>query len=171
MPLRILLTGRPGIGKTTVVVRTVELLREAGLDIAGFVTEEVRSGGSRDGFDIVVLDGTRAPLARVGLESEVTVGRYGVAVEAVREHGLPALRLPADVTVIDEIAPMELACPGFEDAVEDLLGTGRHLLATVHASDRGYIGRIKEREDTDVIEVARANRDDLPQQLADRLTG
>lgn len=167
-PARLLLTGRPGVGKTTVVTRTVERLRDAGTDVSGFFTEEVRDAdGRRVGFDIVRLDGERAPLARVGLPSEVTVGRYGVDVAAVDRHAIPALTSPTgDVVVVDEIAPMELACAGFADAVVALLDRPIAVLATVHRRGDAFTDRLKVREDVRLVEVTPADRDHLPARLA-----
>ena len=65
----ILLTGRPGVGKTTVVRRVVEALTEvdgsngprAGAAIAsGFYTQEMRVEGQREGFRAITLDGREA---------------------------------------------------------------------------------------------------------------
>jgi hypothetical protein len=52
-----LLTGRPGSGKSTVIGRTVELLRERGVRVGGVVCPEVREGGGRVGFWIRALGG------------------------------------------------------------------------------------------------------------------
>ena len=57
----LLLTGVPGVGKTTVVKRVAAAL--AGQKIAGFYTEEVRERGQRVGFRIVTLEGEQATLA------------------------------------------------------------------------------------------------------------
>jgi nucleoside-triphosphatase len=127
------LTGRPGSGKTTAVRGAVAKLVRRGLTVTGFVTDEVREGGTRTGFDLVVLqpdgrDGARHGLARVGLPSRVSVGRYGIDTDAVTD-ALPALTGRGDVVVVDEVAPMELAAPGFTDAVEHVLTAGRPLLA------------------------------------------
>ncbi|RLE84656.1 MAG: NTPase, partial [Thermoprotei archaeon] len=46
----VLVTGRPGIGKTTAVLRAAEELRRRGLRIGGMVSREVRRGGVRVGF-------------------------------------------------------------------------------------------------------------------------
>ena len=49
MARNILVTGRPGAGKTTLVQKVIA----AGIPLAGgFVTEEVRQGGRRAGFRV-----------------------------------------------------------------------------------------------------------------------
>ncbi|MDL1862296.1 AAA family ATPase [Betaproteobacteria bacterium PRO7] len=59
----LLLTGPPGIGKTTALRRVCERLSIAPL--RGFYTEEVRSGGVRQGFRLVTFDGERRLIADV----------------------------------------------------------------------------------------------------------
>ena len=46
---RLLLEGRPGIGKTTVARRLLKLLQEAGVPVAGFTTGELRTRGTGRG--------------------------------------------------------------------------------------------------------------------------
>jgi hypothetical protein len=91
-PPRLLVTGSPGAGKTTVVGVTVDRLRAAGLTVAGFVTREVREGGRRVGFEVAALDGPAARIAQVGWSSPVRVGRYHVDVAAFEGVALPAVR-------------------------------------------------------------------------------
>jgi nucleoside-triphosphatase THEP1 len=66
----ILLTGRPGIGKTTVIKKIVSLL---GSNTGGFYTREIRQQGKRTGFEIVTLDGLTETLATT--EATVVAGR------------------------------------------------------------------------------------------------
>jgi nucleoside-triphosphatase len=54
---RLLLEGRPGIGKTTGARRLLQLLQEADVPIRGFTTGELETGGRRQGF--VVEGGMR----------------------------------------------------------------------------------------------------------------
>ena len=57
-----------GVGKTTLVRAVCRALQLEGVEMQGFYTEELRSAdgrGPRVGFDVVALDGQRAPLARV----------------------------------------------------------------------------------------------------------
>ena len=49
----VLLTGFPGCGKTTVVRRGIQRLRD--LQLAGFYTQELREAGRRVGFEAVGL--------------------------------------------------------------------------------------------------------------------
>ncbi len=43
---RLLLEGRPGIGKTTVARCLLKLFQEAGMPVAGFTTGDLRTGGA-----------------------------------------------------------------------------------------------------------------------------
>jgi len=60
-PRIIMLTGRPGVGKTTIVRAALDAWTAAGRAAAGFHTrEELRDDGRRAGFEIVAADGRRA---------------------------------------------------------------------------------------------------------------
>ena len=48
MEHNLLITGLPGTGKTTVVMRLADRLKR--VKAAGFYTEEIRTGGARNGF-------------------------------------------------------------------------------------------------------------------------
>ncbi|HCG98499.1 MAG TPA: hypothetical protein DE036_01420, partial [Actinobacteria bacterium] len=62
----IFITGKPGTGKTTLII---DLIKELGLDAGGFYTREVREAGKRVGFDIHTLDDKTGALARKGEKS------------------------------------------------------------------------------------------------------
>ena len=74
----ILLSGRPGVGKTTLVIRVIEELRS--IKVGGFYTEEIRQKGIRKGFRIKTLDGQEGILAHRDIESRFRVGRYRVSM-------------------------------------------------------------------------------------------
>jgi nucleoside-triphosphatase len=164
-----LIEARPGAGKTTALRRLAELLEERGLDLAGFFTEEIREGGSRVGFSIEALSGERGTLAHVERAGPPRVGRYGVALDEFERLALPALRLPADAVVIDELGKMELASVAFKDAVAGLLDGDTPVIATVHAFRHPFTDRLKRRPDAELVRLTRANRDELPRLLAERL--
>jgi nucleoside-triphosphatase THEP1 len=47
--MKIVLEGRPGIGKTRVARRLAELLLEDGHEVTGFIAEEIRGAGGGSG--------------------------------------------------------------------------------------------------------------------------
>jgi nucleoside-triphosphatase THEP1 len=71
----VLITGPPGIGKTTLVQSVCGKLVDKGLRLRGFYTEELREGRNRIGFDVVSLTTkSRSPLAR--LNGSVIIYHY-----------------------------------------------------------------------------------------------
>lgn len=127
----ILLTGRPGIGKTTVVQAVARLFPG---EVSGFVTGEIRERGTRKGFSITSVEGKSAVMAHVDFRSPIRVGKYGVDVPAFERITLPALRgalREKRIVVIDEIGKMELASPRFREAVREALEYDRIVVATI----------------------------------------
>ena len=168
MTEKVLLTGCPGCGKTTLIKRVVNTLpRRAG----GFYTEEIRDGGARVGFKIVTLDGEEVVFAHVDFKTRERVAKYGldlsvletVAVEAVRE----ALRRRR-LVVIDEIGPMEIRSAIFREAVNEALDSEVPILATISARSLPFTDAIKSRPDVMLIDVRPDNREGLVSELSDR---
>lgn len=170
--MKILLEGRPGSGKTTVVARLADLLRDRGVAVTGFVTHELRERGRRVGFELETFDGRRATLAHTSFSGPPRVGKYGVDIEALEAVALPALEQPArsGVVVIDELGKMELASERFRDAVSRIFETQVDVLATIHVFRHPFTEALKERPDIERVQVTPASRNDLPLQLAERLS-
>jgi nucleoside-triphosphatase len=165
-----LIEARPGAGKTTALAGLAKLLAERGATLAGFLSTEIREGGRRVGFEIETLGGERGTLAHVDIPGPPRVGRYGVALEEFERLALPALRAPADVVLIDELGKMELASAAFRDAVTTLLEGKTPVVATVHTFRHPFTDRLKRRPEAELVRLSRKNRDELPRQLAVRLT-
>lgn len=88
----ILLTGRPRVGKSTIIQKVVERLRSTGFtNIGGFYTSEIRKGGEHVGFAINTIDGKVGRLAEVGFESPYRLGKYGIDMEAFERIALAFL--------------------------------------------------------------------------------
>lgn len=171
-PARLLIEGRPGIGKTTAARGLVDLLRAAGVPLKGFTTEEIREGRRRIGFAVEAISGERGVLASVDRPGPPRVGRYGVDLAGFERIALPALRSPGDggTVIVDELGKMELLSRAFRDAVMDLLDQDVTLVATVHTFRHPITDAIRARRDVEVVRLTIRDRETLPVQLAARLT-
>jgi nucleoside-triphosphatase len=171
MTKKILLTGRPGCGKTTLVKRVVDDLSTS--QAGGFYTEEIRKRGERVGFKIVTLGREEAVLAHVDFKTRQRVGKYGLDLFGLETIGVEAIRRGVrarQLVVIDEIGPMELRSGIFRDVVNDALDADARILATITARSFPFTDAIKERREVTVIKVQRDNREQLVSELAGHFT-
>jgi nucleoside-triphosphatase len=168
-PRHFLITGPPGCGKTTLLVRLARQL--ADLRPAGFYTEEIREGGARQGFRLVGLDGREGVLAHVRFRGGPRVGRYGVDVAGF-EAFLDASELArsdSPLLFIDEIGKMECLSTRFVALVRGLLASGRTVVATVALNGPGLIAEVKGRSDCELVTIDPGNRERMLGDLAGRL--
>ena len=162
----LLVTGRPGIGKTTVLLNAAEELKAKGYRVEGMISKEARREGRRVGFEVVNFGtGLRGWLAHVEQSVGPQVGKYKVNLDDLDSIGanavLDAIR-NADVVIIDEIGPMELFSQAFRKAVNEALNSSKLVLAVIHQSARDpIIESIKKRDDVFVATADIANRNDL----------
>jgi len=170
--MKLLLTGPPGVGKTTVVHKVLSGIT---IKAGGFYTQEIREGGRRVGFALKTLDGDEGVLAHIDYQGRHRVGRYGVDLALFEGTALPALERAVrakDLLVIDEIGRMELFSRRFQEIVLRVLDQDeQHLLGVIHQGKGTFVESIRRRADVEVIGVSRANRDGLPPRLVARLQG
>ncbi len=162
----ILLTGRPGIGKTTVISHLYHRLAQ--FKIAGFYTQEIRRAGQREGFLITSFDGLEKTLAHMNYVSVHKVGKYGVNLSALSEvitHLQSEIQKP-DLWMIDEIGKMESLSPEFRSFLEHCLQNSRPVVATISISAGGWIERIRQRMDITLLTMNEKNRNELPETIA-----
>lgn len=157
------ITGRPGIGKTTVLLRVVEGLRAEGFKVGGMISREVRKLGARVGFEVLdIASGRRGWLAHIRQPVGPKIGKYRVNLKDLNSVGVKAILDAlenADVIAIDEIGPMELYSEEFIEAVRKALESDKPLVGTVHFRVRHpLIDHLKGRKDSEILEVNIQNR-------------
>jgi len=159
-------TGIPGVGKTTVLLKTVETLRANGYGVGGMISRDVRLHGNRIGFEILDLSsGEKGWLANVDQQWGPHVGKYRVNLDDLNNVGVKAILQACenlDIVVVDEIGPMELFSEQFREAVRKTVDSRKLLICTVHWKMKNeLIDNIKKREDVEVYVVTHDNREHL----------
>jgi len=160
-----LITGKPAVGKTTLVQTIVARMQS--VNMAGFYTAEIRSKGSRLGFELHDLDGTRRILAHVDIYSQHKVGKYGVDTKGFEEflENLELLSPDVELIVIDEIGKMELFSNRFRTLIHDVLNSDKQVFASIASKGEKFIREIKQRSDIHLLEVTQGNREQLPDKI------
>ena len=168
--MKILLTGPPRVGKTTLIRRVAELLIEP---YAGFYTEEILEEGKRAGFAIQTFTGKTGVLAHVDFKSKLRVARYKVSLTDLEEMALPEIEegiKQKNIILIDEIGKMELFSAKFRQDVMRILNSKLSFLGIIVYTHHPWADEIKKRKDIELIEVTSINRDQLVKELTQRLT-
>ena len=163
----ILLTGRPGVGKTTIIKSIAERLGDAA---GGFYTAEIREGGRRRGFKIITLDGEEGILSHMDTKGSPRVSRYGVNLRDLEQIGVVALRravAETDYVVVDEIGKMELFSEEFRQAVTEAIESDKPLVGSVMMNRNSWVDELKALPTVTVLEVTRDNREGMAQHVLD----
>jgi nucleoside-triphosphatase len=166
----LILTGAPGVGKTTLLTKTVEELKRKGVRVGGMITHEVREDNVRVGFEILDLTSNKhGCLAHVNGQGGPQVGKYYVNLNDLDNVGAAAITQAIEkcaVIAIDEIGPMELFSPKFKQAVALALDSKKLMLTVVHGKAKDpLVTQIKRRVDAELFNVTFSNRENLTEQL------
>jgi nucleoside-triphosphatase len=165
-----LITGSPGIGKSTAVSKVLMRLKSAGVIVGGCTTSEKRSGGTRTGFEIRDLSsGRTGELASAASKIGPRVGRYRVNLEDLAKvggAGLEAASSSSELIVVDEVGPMELVSPEFRKGVRLCIDSGRPLLAVVHERLEDDLLKELREKAAAIFTLTVENRDEAVDELA-----
>ncbi len=159
------ITGKPGCGKTSLIM---EILEELKLNAGGFYTSEIREKGIRKGFKIVTLDGKEGVLAHIDIKSPYKVGKYKVNLKDLEEVAVNSI-LKAQgenkTIVCDEIGTMEMKSEKFKRAVITALDSKNKVLGTIKLTPHPFTDKIKERKDTKIFYLTRENFPEIKKKI------
>lgn len=161
----LLMTGPPGVGKTTLIKKLSEALRD--LHPIGFYTEEIREGGLRKGFGLISLEGKKGLLSHKDIISPYQVGQYKVDVEGFKDFldGISFFNPSTRLIIIDEIGKMECFSGRFKILLKEILDSEKWVIATIALKGSGLIAEVKERKDVKLFEITKKNRDSLLKEI------
>jgi len=169
MRKNILLTGKPGTGKTSAIRSIVRELDPS--SIAGFWSKEIREDGRRVGFAIETISGKLGTLAHVNLKQGPKVSKYRVNIDDIDSIICPELVMAREsnrLIIIDEIAKMELFSEKFKNEVRRCLDTCR-VVGTIQERRLPFLDEVRSRNDVVILELTITNRDQIPLQVLELL--
>jgi nucleoside-triphosphatase len=160
------ITGRPGVGKTTVLLNVANGLRDKGYSVGGMLSREFREEGARVGFELVdFATGQKGWLAHVNQPTGPQVSKYRVNLDDLDRIGVHAVRnalRDAEVVIVDEVGPMELLSADFKQIIKDIADSQKLVLGVIHHSARdSIIDSIKKRSDAEILEATMENGHEL----------
>lgn len=176
--LKIGLTGLPGAGKTTAVLKIIEMLKQTDdeLTIGGMINEPVLKDKRIVGFSTMNLaNGDTAVFGSTKFESKFTVGNIGFDFSKLDEVGVQAIRQAineSDVIVIDEVGKIEVESQAFVDIVKEAVEAEKPMLITLHKKSRNpLLQDIRRRDDVRLLDITPTNRNLLPHKIVRLMNG
>ena len=167
--MKVVITGEPGVGKTTLVKKLVKALKGRTI---GFWTEEVRDRKTkkRKGFKVVTTDGKETLFASKTFTSKHLVGSYGVNVARFEGVVLPllekALSEKDKILVADEVGKMELFSKKFRDIMRVAVHEPRDMIVTIPIRDvHPLVKEIRRLPGAVLIELTRENREGMDKEI------
>lgn len=167
---KILITGLPGCGKTTLLENLVQEWKHR-IKIAGFITKEIREKGQRRGFELISVDGKSSILSHVDFKNSPSIGRYGVDIENFEKFlsTIPFADPDTELIVVDEIGKMECLSEKFQKTILYLLQSPKPLLATIALYGTAFIEKIKRQPEIEILKISPENRTAIKLELNARL--
>lgn len=166
----ILLTGKPGIGKSTVIEKFIRLntLPSTWVVTTAILQPET---GLRLGFQANNSDGEEQIIShKKTIQSDKVIGENRVdvdieAVDAMFANALDqAIQSNEKLVIIDEIGPIQLLSEEFSDSLKHAFSTHADIVASIHYSDE-RLSEYRTSPNNLLLEVTEDNRNMLPDAL------
>lgn len=139
--MKILITGKPGSGKSTLVKETIEKLDR---NISGILSPEIREGRKRKGFKIIdYYTGKEEILASVNIKQGPKIGKYTVNISGINKivEIFKENWNKTDLVIVDELGPMELKSRKFQKLINEIFQSDKDILCIIH---RNLVNKYKK---------------------------
>jgi len=168
-----LITGEPGMGKSTALSRIILDVKTAGFTVGGVLTREIRTRGERQGFRLVDISSEESEIL-AGIQGIVgpRIGKYKIDLKVLSSLAVKALEhanASSDLIACDEVGPMELLSPEFRKAVrKNVLESEKPAICVVHKRfEDPLILDFKGSDESIETEITYENRDTMPSEIAE----
>lgn len=158
-PMKLLLTGLPGTGKTTVIQSLIRHHKNAFWVISAEIPD---NEGRRIGFSAETSTGVSGIFAhKHTVESPVQIGDYKVDVRLLDRlftAPIQAATQTGQLLIIDEIGRMQMLSSDFEHTIRQLFTGNCSVVATIRYGDQ-WTKEFTDRRDTLTLVLTHENRD------------
>lgn len=162
----ILLTGEIQVGKTTLLNKILSSLNTS---IGGFQTSRIVNNNKKEFFIYPLKNKTKKYKIATIISGDIShkVEPYTDTFNFIGENIIEKDIKTCDVIVLDELGFLESKANVFQEAVFKSLNSNCIVLGVIKPRDIPFLNKIRNREDTVIIEVTKENRDNLLEDILD----
>ncbi|HCU06570.1 MAG TPA: hypothetical protein DIC42_03195 [Holosporales bacterium] len=174
--MKIILSGEPGIGKSTILEKILIQCATDNKNVRGCIVKEIRNSGIRSGFKLHYLPSHKGTLLaccnrRLSLKY---MSRFSVNIDAIEDELIPYIQnmsmdQESDFFIFDEIGRMQNLSPRFLPAIDSLLQVKQPLIATIVHDNEIWSRKYKNNPNFLNFTATKQNRDSLPSLIYEKL--
>ncbi len=166
--MKILISGAPQCGKTTIMNKIIHELKVSQLECMGCLVHEVKQDNSRVGFNICYFPSheTEILASKTDTYSDFYIGKYSVNVAGINEKLIPFMHqmahmLDDKIIIFDEIGRMQNCSQLFLPTLDQLMHSAHTMLASIVHDDEVWARPYKTNEKVFLIPLDEKNRQDV----------
>lgn len=162
---KFIVVGRAGVGKTTVCRDVATEMKTSWVAASGILSSEIDDYGRRLGLAVEIVGGRAFEMAHASIDSKTRFEAWGVDLETFERLAIPAIQGGRGVTIVDELAPIQLMSSKFREAVASLFLRPGLVLATAPQTFNPFVDHLKHMDGVTTIPINFHTRAELATSL------